>query len=402
MLGKHSFGALGVIQSTVGMFQVFAGFGLGVTATKYVAQYRTTDLEKVHRFVRSSTMIAAGTGSLMALVLVIIAPRLATNTLAAPALTGPLRLSALMLLLGAMIGAQLGTLSGFEAFKTIARITLITGLAGFPLMLAGVYLAGVSGGVAALAASMVVNWVLNHLALRSLLPGVGAPRVRSSQTGELWVLWRFSTPAVLSGIMVAPVLWVCNAMLVNQPGGYGEMGIYNAANQWRTAVVFLPAVVENMILPVLSNLRSEGNWTAYRKVVLYNVYFNAGIALVVASVVYAFSPLILKTYGPGFESGRPVILVLALSAVLSATIGVSGQFIASEDRMWWGLFLNLIWAVTLIIGTWFLVGRGALGLSLAYLLAYGVHLLTCGCFVYYLLSKQQHSAQSELKTTPPI
>lgn len=399
MLGKHGFGELGVIQSTVGMFQIFAGFGLGVTATKYVAQYRTTDLEKVSRFVRLSTTVAILMGALMALVLVIIAPWLATHTLAAPNLTSPLRLSALMLLLGALLGAQLGTLSGFEAFKTIARITLIAGIAGFPLMVTGVYFAGVNGGVAALVGAMAVNWLLNHLALRSLLPRARTPGVRFGHADELLVLWRFSTPAVLGGIMVAPVLWLCNAMLVNQPGGYGEMGIYNAANQWRTAVMFLPAIVENMILPILSNLRGEGNWNAYRKVVLYNVYFNAGIALLVALGVYAFSPLILRSYGPGFESGQSVLLVLALSAVLSATIGVGGQFIASEDKMWWGLFLNLIWAITLVAGTWFLVKRGALGLSLAYLLAYGVHLLTSAGFVYYVLSKQKRSMMGQPTST---
>ena len=34
ILGKVSFGELGTIQSTVGLFAVFAGFGIGITATK--------------------------------------------------------------------------------------------------------------------------------------------------------------------------------------------------------------------------------------------------------------------------------------------------------------------------------------------------------------------------------
>jgi len=34
MLGKTGFGELGMIQSTVGMFGVFAGFGLGLNCNK--------------------------------------------------------------------------------------------------------------------------------------------------------------------------------------------------------------------------------------------------------------------------------------------------------------------------------------------------------------------------------
>jgi len=389
--GKSGFGELGVIQSTVGMFQVFAGFGLGITATKYVAQYRTTDVEKAGRIIGLSTLVALGTGSAMALTLMVSAHWLAQNSLASPELTGPLRISALMLLLGALTGAQTGVLSAFEEFKTIARITLIAGLANFPLMVGGVYLAGVKGAVWALVAAMGVNCLLNHFALRHTLRIAGVPPRFSAFTDELKVLWRFSVPAVGGAIMIAPVLWLCNAMLVNQPGGYGEMGIYNAANQWRTAIMFLPATVEVMILPILSNLRGEGNWTAYRKVLLYNVAFSAGIALIAALVVYGLSPLILKSYGHGFESGRLVILILGLSAVLTAITSASGPFMASEDRMWSGMILNLVWAVTLLSSTWFLIKRGALGLALAYLIAYAVHLVTVSCFAYYMLSNRQSS-----------
>ena len=39
LLGKEGFGALGLIQSTVGMFGVVAGFGMGMTATKNIAEF---------------------------------------------------------------------------------------------------------------------------------------------------------------------------------------------------------------------------------------------------------------------------------------------------------------------------------------------------------------------------
>lgn len=39
-LGRVGFGELGIIHSTLALFQLFAGFGLGVTTTKCVAEHR--------------------------------------------------------------------------------------------------------------------------------------------------------------------------------------------------------------------------------------------------------------------------------------------------------------------------------------------------------------------------
>jgi O-antigen/teichoic acid export membrane protein len=388
MLGKEGFGELGIIQSTVGMFQVFAGFGLGLTATKYVAEYHSTDPEKAGRIVGLSSLVSAGTGALLALAMVLFAPWLALNTLAAPHLAGLLRLSAVMLVLGALSGAQIGVLSGFEDFKAIARISLIAGLANFPLVVGGVYLAGVKGAVLGLIASMGVNWLLNHVAVRSALRRIGVTRSLDGCSRELRVLWRFSVPAVLSGVMFGPIMWACYAMLVNQRGGYGEMGIFNAANQWRGAILFLPGAVGAIILPVLSNLRGQGDRPRYKKVLAYNVWFNGGVTLSVAIVVSLTAPFIMATYGNGFRSSYVVLVLLSFSAVLSATIGVIGEAIASEDRMWSGMFLNLLWGCVMIGATWFLVGHGAVGLALALLIAYIFHLLTVGAYTYmYLLDR---------------
>jgi len=49
LLGKVGFGELTVIQSTVTMFGTFAGFGLGLTATKSIAEYRHTGAARAGR-----------------------------------------------------------------------------------------------------------------------------------------------------------------------------------------------------------------------------------------------------------------------------------------------------------------------------------------------------------------
>ena len=91
MLGKVGFGELGVIQSSVGMFGTFAGFGLGLTATKHVAEFRAKDPVRAGRIIALSSLVSWGTGGAMAVLLFVLAPWLAAHTLAAPHLGGLLR-----------------------------------------------------------------------------------------------------------------------------------------------------------------------------------------------------------------------------------------------------------------------------------------------------------------------
>ena len=62
--------------------------------------------------------------------------------------------------------------------------------------------------------------------------------------------------------------------------------------------------------------------------------------------------------------------------------------------MWFGLVLNLIWAIALIGSTRLLVGNGALGLALANLIAYLVHLVTVAVFAFYVIRRGQENIEA--------
>src|SRR5882672_5888251 len=55
LLGTTGFGEVGMIQSTQGLFGVLAGAGLGLAATKYVAEFRSVDAAKAGRCVTLAT-----------------------------------------------------------------------------------------------------------------------------------------------------------------------------------------------------------------------------------------------------------------------------------------------------------------------------------------------------------
>jgi O-antigen/teichoic acid export membrane protein len=376
LLGRVVFGEYGIIQATVGMFGIFAGMGLGLTATKYVAELRVIDPGRAGRIIAIGTAVAIGTATIAAVVLLATAPWLAARTLNAPQLSADLRIATGVLFLNALSGMQTGVLAGFEAFRTIARVNLIRGVLTFPLAVSGVLLWNLHGAVMALVAATAVGWILNHFAIHAECRRNRVPISWERFWSERDILWRFSLPAFLCGAMTSPAMWVASSILVNQPHGYAEMGIFSAANQLRTAVAFLPSLFSQPLLSMLSNV-GAGNLRSFNKLLRANLLLSFGLSALISAPIILCSSWIMKAYGPDFLIGRPVLVLLVVATVISSTAAVIGQAIASLDKMWWGFILNSVWALVLLVSAALLVPHyGALGLAGAFLASYSVHAFT--------------------------
>jgi O-antigen/teichoic acid export membrane protein len=375
IVGKVGFGELGIIQSTVGMFGTFAGFGLGLTATKYVAEFKQKDPARAGRILALSTGVTVATGAIVTVVFLALAPWLASRTLAAPQLGGLLRIGSLMLLLGAVTGAQTGALAGFEAFKRIAQINLASGLAAFPLMVGGAYVGGLEGALWGLVASYGVNWALNQWAVRKEAARAAVPISFVGSREEFGVLWAFSFPALLASVMVGPVNWFCSAILVNQPNGYAEMGIFSAANQWFGALLFLPGVLGQVVLPALAERVGASDAQNSARVIRLSIIINLVIVLPFVLALSLASVWVMGLYGQSFKTGWPTLVLVLVTAGLLAVQQPVGQMIAAAGRMWLGFTMNMGWALVFVLFTLTWASKGASGLALARLVAYGAHAL---------------------------
>jgi len=355
------------------MFGVFAGFGMGLTATKHVAEYRQNDPDRAGRIIALSAIFTLITGGLMALGLFIFAPWLAEHTINAPHLAGVLRLSAMVLLISAMNGAQIGALSGFEAFKTTAHINLFVGIISFPIILAGVYFGGLSGVVLAVIINSGVNWLLNHLALRREAHRYKVPFTFKHCTREMPILWRFSFPAVLGSVVTSPINWSCGVLLVNQPDGYGEMGLFRATFNFQMIILFAGTMLNGPLLSILSHSSRQVSDRLGR----FNILLSWVIAIMLITPLLCFPEIAELLFGKEY-SGRQFRMTFALVMLYTCVIMYKqglARVLAANSLMWWGFLSNSIWAVVLISSAWFLVHWGATGLALSYLIAYAVNTL---------------------------
>jgi EPS I polysaccharide export inner membrane protein EpsE len=216
---------------------------------------------------------------------------------------------------------------------------------------------------------------------------------------ELPLLWHFSLPSALTLALWTLGTWSASALLVRQPGGMAEMGLLAAANQWFSAMMFVPGVLTQVLLPTYAerlagNRRSEARKLAVRSSLLVLL----GMALLVVPMVL-LSPLIAGLYGSEFRGGATVFATLFLTAAIAAPYGALGNYLVAEERMWVRFQINLLWAVVLVVGAVFLIERGALGVALATLTAYVIQtaLITCA----YLRARGRVDGRPSRQLAPP-
>ena len=356
ILGKVEFGELGIIRSTVNMFAVFASFGLGLTATKFIAEFKIRDKSKTGKIIGITTLFAGGSGGIIAILIIIAAPFLATTTLNSPHLVNEIRLSAIMLFFSALIGAQTGTLAGFEAFKTIAKVNLVAGILAFPIQIGFTFWFGLSGSVIGFGLNFMILWVLNFIAVRKEARRLNVNIQFFKLKNELPLLYKFSLPALLSSALVGPTMWICNTFLVNKPNGFEQMAIFDAANQWRSAILFIPAILAQITLPLLADSLNDQNH--FNKILKVNLIINFSFSFFIATIISLFSGVIMRFYGENFVEGNVVLIILAFSTILISINNVIGQAMAGKSKIWIGFFLNLIWSIILIITSLIFINLG--------------------------------------------
>jgi O-antigen/teichoic acid export membrane protein len=400
ILGKEGYGELGIVLATAGLFLSAGAAGLGVTATKYIAEFRTKDVRRAGRILALSRAVATVTGAGCALTLAVAAPWLATHTLAAPHLAGLLRIAAIIVFLGIVSVVQTGALSGFEAFQAVAWSGAASGGAASCLLIAGVVWLGIEGGVWAVAIGAAVTWGLNHLVLRREARKASVPLGLAGCHHERSIFLTYSLPAAIGTLLIVPVNWACSALLVNQPNGHGEFGVYTAANQWFAAVTFLPTALYQSVLPVMSEQIGKGQWRTSARILRATIGATAVPVIPLVVLGCLASPLVMRWYGKGFEQAWPTLIVVLLTAGLIAIEMPAGCFIAASGRMWTGFVISGGWAIVFAAATWLWVDRGALGLAAARLGAYAVHAIGTFGFAYVLIRSGRRSAPLAEPTIP--
>lgn len=370
LLGKEIFGQYAMVQNTLLMLSMLACLATGITATKYVAEYKTLDPERTGRILGLCAMVAMIMSGFVALLILIGAPWLSAHALKEPHLAAPLIVGAMFLFFTSVNGYQVGAMAGLEAYPALAKAGIYSGSITLLLCAVGARYFGLLGAVTGLTASAMLRCLIHNRILVRQAAQRGIVIKISGIGQERALILRFALPAAINGCITMPVLWLVNVILVQSANGYTQMALYAAATNIRVLVLFLPNVMNNVGLSILNSEKSVGGIHRYSKVLRSNVTMIFLAALTAAATIALFGKHILALYGNNFVDGWPVLMLLLVSTIPESLAIGAYQHMQSQERMWLSLWMVVIPRESIILGLAYLFIRklhfGAVGLAIAY------------------------------------
>lgn len=380
ILGADRNGEFGMINNTVGMFSTFAALGLGTTATRFIVEFKDNEKRRCGNVIAMTFSFAFISSMLFALSLLFGSDWLAGYTLSNPKLSYGLKLSTFMLIFNTLNTIQNSILAGFEDFKAVARVNIIQGVISVPIFVVSTLLLGVNGlvvgyGIVGLIAFLIANINIRNSCRNNLIS-----ITYKTCLSEYKLLFKFALPAMLMNIVVMPITWVGNTIVINAPNGYYNLGVFNAANQWRSAISLLPAAIGNVILTFIITNDDDS-------IEDINILLSWFIVLILSSGVAFMSGLISMFYGQSYDYislNSSIIIICSICALLSFKEGIARNLI-KYNYMWFGFFSNLLWGICFIISILILKRWGSIGISFAYLFSY---FITTIVFIPFYIKKK--------------
>lgn len=376
ILGKEEYGQLGIIQSSLFMFEAIAALGMGVTTTKHIAEYRNTDKNKVSKIIKFTKITTFVTAVAFGVIIYLIAPWISTNLLASAALTDYVRISALILFFTNFGGGRLSILIGFEAYPWMAFVNGLTGCITVLLIPGGAYFYGIEGALWGFVAVSAANALMNSVLSIRVIRREGIPSAAALTRDEWRLLWEFSLPAMMASILYAPVNWIGGAYLV-RTSGYGEMGLFSAVNQWFSILLFVPLMVTKVFLPIFADKGGRGREGELGRILGKALKVIVLVSLFPAAIVAILSPWIMSVYGKDYSEASTMLIIISLAAFVASSQNMLGDVLTTINRTWLHFAANMVWAIVYLSAVVIMVGLGykAMGLCLAMLIAFVIKLM---------------------------
>jgi O-antigen/teichoic acid export membrane protein len=391
ILGPQYFGAFSILQSTMKMFYSFGGARLGSTSTKFISQYRENNKQRAMQILKLSQGIGFIFTSFVAVIFLASSPYLAEQFIKNNELIVALCICAFQMLFLNFALLRESALAGFENFKNIANGNILRGVLTPILCIPLTLLYGVDGAILGLTIVAAIAFIKHSSSLRTAISA------NSLDTNVTWrqafsehkVLTSFSIPAILIGIIVSMITWSGRLYFTDGAEQLSALGNFEAANQWRTAILFLPAAMVRVFLPMISRAHSGAADDNASTVVTMQFKSVCLVTLPMVVLTITTSSLLASLYGNNFSQVEPLMPLLMTSVFFFSLNQLMRQTLNGVGRAWTNLFIHLLWGAVFLLSCYiFIPTYGVFGFAIAYLASEATHFIAQALLIdFYILPK---------------
>lgn len=380
ILGAEDFGKWGIIRSTLSMFTLFLTFSLSVTAIRHLAEYRKENIEKAGKILTLSFLISIIMGSIITILIFLFAKPIAISILNDLTISVPLQIASVFILLMSLNSVLTGALSGLENFKLIAICNFIAGFLSAPLIILLTNEYSLNGITLGYVIYYMILFICLFYFFYKEIKKFHIKFVFKNLKSELPVFYKFSLPALISGAIGAPIVFIVYSYTANLENGFIMIGLFTAAKIFQMAIVELGSQLHNPLISLLSNEKESKE--------LFSLSFTVPIVFITifALPIIVIPELISWLFYKGGYNLDEFIIVISLTLLTSSIMifkqGIN-RMIVTNNLLWWGVYENIFWALILILFAYFLIPEfGAIGLAFTFTISYLIDLLIITPFYY--------------------
>lgn len=385
-LGKDLYGEYGMVKTTMFHIASFSTFGLGFSATKYIANAVQNHPGQIRSIIRSSLITTLAFSVFLCCLLIVFADKLAAY-IEEPSTAPAFRALGVIIVFRAINTVSAGVLAGFKSFKRIGINSIISGLVLVLTASILTYKFGVVGSFIALALSQFANAVLNF---RAVIVAYCSAQGNVTVTGELLL---FSFPVAIQEFSYMLCNWG-GTMILTKFASLGDVGIWSAASQWNSIIIFIPTLLSNVVLSYLSGSSEEPS--SHDKMLRKMLLINFVCSFIPFVFVFLLSGVIASFYGSTFADMKPVMRVLTFSTVFLCLSNVFQSNMLSEGKNWALLIFRIIRDICMFAAFYIVLkysdNMASLSYAWVYVMAYILYFLLMLIFYKSTSSRKKSTA----------
>lgn len=328
ILGAELLGIYALGITLVSFMQLLGLLGLPGAAARFVAVYNATGkAAQLKAFLLRTSGIVLLLSLTLGGIIFFRGGWIARHLYRSPELAGYMGLFAGLMILYALTGFYAQVLAGFH---DVAKRTVITNFVGTPLALVltvillargmslrGYLAAQVIGSALVLVLLLRAVWKLIPPAARSL----SAPLLRLDREVLSFSAANFG----MNGIDFLTSQG--DKMLIGFYLAAKPVGIYVLAATLGAFVPLILQSVNQIFAPVIADLHARQRYEVLAKLFQTLTRWILAATLPLAGVVILFAPQVMRLFGAEFQSGWPVLVILALGQIGNCAVGSVGYLL---------------------------------------------------------------------------
>ncbi|MFQ2418870.1 oligosaccharide flippase family protein [Aeromonas caviae] len=377
-LESESYGDFSIVQSNIVLFGTFAGLGLGTTAVKLISS--SDIVAEKNSILLSILKLFAFSVITVSLLIIVFATQLSYIFYGNKDYV-KLFYASVPLLISSSFFSLISAV--YISYGSYALNGLNSIIQGFILLLIYYYFE-----------QSDVLYAIYYLALSFFIPLIFFIfwMMRLNVFGNkisysIKSVMRVCIPIALSTLLVVPTNWLITILLARySPGQAVEVGLFNAASQWKNIILFVPMTLSPFMLSLLS--KNIGEVAVSTKLTI-NVLISGISATLVFLLIYLFSDDVALAYGESYQGVSSLIILYSAITILIVINNSFGQYLISTGKLTLGFFLNTVWAIVYVSASWFFIEMGALGILYALGISYVLHSVIQFVFVTLEIKKRK-------------